>query len=116
MNMHAPRITHTAIEVSVDHPAFAGHFPRFPVLPGAVLVDELLQVFQRERGIDLTQWDIMSIKFLGAVRPGDALLLEHETPKNNLIRFTLRCAERTIASGSLSSAAQSRAAPPDSRS
>ncbi len=116
MSMSAHRIMHTAIEVSVDHPSFAGHFPRFPVLPGAVLLDEVLQVFQRERGIDLTRWDITAVKFLDALRPGDALLLEHEAPKSNLIRFTLRSAERIIASGSVSSATQSRAAAPDGRS
>ena len=35
------------------HPSFPGHFPNFPVLPGAVLLDEVLQIMQRARGIDL---------------------------------------------------------------
>jgi 3-hydroxyacyl-[acyl-carrier-protein] dehydratase len=96
----------SAIEVPKDHPAFAGHFPKFPVLPGAVLLDAALQVIQCERGIDLTQWQIASVKFLGVVRPGDALCLEHEIRKSGLIRFSVRVADRTVASGSLSSAAQ----------
>ncbi len=33
-----------SLEISADHPAFAGHFPNFPVLPGAVLLDEALKV------------------------------------------------------------------------
>jgi acyl-coenzyme A synthetase/AMP-(fatty) acid ligase len=86
------------------HPAFAGHFPTFPVLPGAVLLDEALQAIQHARGIDLT-WHIASVKFLGAVRPGDSLSLEHAAPKNGLIRFTIRAPDRVIASGSLSNAA-----------
>jgi 3-hydroxyacyl-[acyl-carrier-protein] dehydratase len=98
-------IMHSPIEVPADHPAFAGHFPRFPVLPGAVLLDEALQVIQRERGIDLTQWQITSAKFLEVVRPGDALRLEHDAPKSGLIRFTVRVANRTVASGSLSNKA-----------
>ena len=52
--------------------------PGFPVLPGAVLLDEVLPVIERQRGIDLTQWQIASAKFLEPVRPGDALRLEHE--------------------------------------
>jgi 3-hydroxymyristoyl/3-hydroxydecanoyl-(acyl carrier protein) dehydratase len=101
---------HGALEVPRDHPAFAGHFPRFPVLPGAVLLDEALQVIERERGIDLTQWQIASVKFLDAVRPGDALLLEHAAPDSGMIRFTIRAANRTVASGRVSRAAPPRAA------
>jgi 3-hydroxyacyl-[acyl-carrier-protein] dehydratase len=114
------------LEVPRDHPSFAGHFPKFPVLPGAVLLDAALQVIQRERGIDLRQWQIASVKFLDAVRPGDALRLEHVVAaKSGLIRFTIRVADRTVVSGSLSSAApavttptgatQPRAARPSNR-
>jgi 3-hydroxyacyl-[acyl-carrier-protein] dehydratase len=92
---------HSRLEVARDHPAFAGHFPKFPVLPGAALLDEALQLIQRERGIDLIQWQVASVKYLDVVRPGDVLGLEHDIPKNGLIRFTIRCADRTVASGSL---------------
>jgi 3-hydroxyacyl-[acyl-carrier-protein] dehydratase len=104
---------HSPIEVPSDHPSFAGHFPKFPVLPGAILLDAALQVIQRERGIDLTQWQIASVKFLGVVRPGDALRLEHSVgTQSGLIRFQVRVADRTVASGSLSSAAQAGARQP----
>jgi 3-hydroxyacyl-[acyl-carrier-protein] dehydratase len=99
------------LEIPRDHPAFAGHFPRFPILPGAVLLDEALQVIERERGIDLTQWHLASVKFQGAVLPGDALRLEHAAPDGALIRFTILAADRavggkdrTVASGNLSRA------------
>lgn len=101
---------HSPIEISSDHPSFPGHFPNFPVLPGAVLLDEVLQIMQRAWGIDLTQWHIASAKFLGAVRPGDALSLEHHAPESGFIRFTIRTADRTVASGSLRSAAPGRSA------
>jgi 3-hydroxyacyl-[acyl-carrier-protein] dehydratase len=91
------------LEIPRDHPAFVGHFPKFPVLPGAILLDEALQVIQRERRIDLTQWHIASVKFLDAVRPGDALHLEHDLAESGLIRFRIRAANRTVATGSLSS-------------
>jgi 3-hydroxyacyl-[acyl-carrier-protein] dehydratase len=107
----------SSIEVPRDHPSFAGHFPRFPVLPGAVLLDAALQAIQRERGIDVTQWQIASVKFLDAVRPGDALRLEHIVASNSgLIRFTIlatdRGKDRTVVRGSLSSAAPTVAAHP----
>ena len=106
MSLQGAATMHGTIEVPKDHPAFAGHFPKFPVLPGAVLLDEALQVIQRERGIDLTQWQIASAKFLEVVRPGDALRLEHSVARRGLIRFTIRVANRIVASGSLSSAAR----------
>jgi acyl-coenzyme A synthetase/AMP-(fatty) acid ligase len=96
---------HSPIEVPRDHPSFAGHFPKFPVLPGAVLLDEALQVIQRERGIDLARWHVASVKFLGLVRPGDDLRLEHSAAgRSGTIRFTILTADRTVASGSLSNA------------
>jgi|SRR5579859_753698 len=102
------------LEVPRDHPSFAGHFPKFPVLPGAALLDALLQVIQRERAIDLTQWHIASVKFIDVIRPGDALRLEHIVAgKSGLIRFTVRVADRTVTSGSLSSTTPEGAAQPD---
>jgi 3-hydroxyacyl-[acyl-carrier-protein] dehydratase len=95
---------HSPLEIPRDHPAFAGHFPKFPVLPGAVLLDEALQVIQRERHIDLTQWHIASVKFLDVVRPGDALRLEHGLAESGVIHFRIRALNRTVAAGSLSSA------------
>src|SRR6266852_1704499 len=104
----------SSIEVPRDHPSFAGHFPKFPVLPGAALLEAALHVIQRERGIDLTQWRIASVKFIDVVRPGDALRLEHIVAgESGLIRFTVRVADRTVASGSLSSATPEGAPQPD---
>jgi 3-hydroxymyristoyl/3-hydroxydecanoyl-(acyl carrier protein) dehydratase len=101
MSRQSSPTVHSPIEVATNHPSFAGHFPQFPVLPGAVLLDEALQVIERSRGIDLKQWHVVSVKFLDAVRPGDALSLEHGAPDEGSIRFTIRAANRTVASGSL---------------
>jgi acyl-coenzyme A synthetase/AMP-(fatty) acid ligase len=103
---------HSPLDVPPDHPSFAGHFPKFPVLPGAALLDEALQAIERQRGIELTRWHIASVKFLGLVRPGDALHLEHSVAADSgSIRFTIRVADRTVASGSLVNAAQPASAP-----
>ena len=101
MKHQAASTLQSPIEISRDHPSFAGHFPKFPVLPGAVLLDEALHVIERARDIDLKEWLLVSVKFLDAVRPGDALSLEHGAPDDGIIRFTIRAANRTVASGSL---------------
>jgi 3-hydroxymyristoyl/3-hydroxydecanoyl-(acyl carrier protein) dehydratase len=110
MSPHAAAIMHGPIEVPREHPSFAGHFPKFPILPGAVLLDEVLQAIHLARGIDMREWQVASVKFLGAVRPGDALHLEHALV-GGVIRFTIRAASRIVASGSLSRKAPSDRSP-----
>jgi 3-hydroxymyristoyl/3-hydroxydecanoyl-(acyl carrier protein) dehydratase len=92
---------HSSLHIAADHPAFAGHFPAFPVLPGAILLDEMLKAIELARGIDLRGWRIGSAKFLDAVRPGETLVLEHEAPAPGLIRFAIRVENRKVTSGTL---------------
>ena len=91
----------SALEIAAAHPSFAGHFPAFPVLPGAILLDEMLHVIEQARGIDLKSWHISSAKFLDAVRPHDSLVLEHEMSAPGSIHFTIRVGGRKVASGTL---------------
>jgi 3-hydroxyacyl-[acyl-carrier-protein] dehydratase len=92
---------HSTLHIAADHPAFAGHFPAFPVLPGAILLDEMLKAIELARGIDLRGWHIRSAKFLHAVRPGETLDLEHEAPAPGLIQFAILVANRKVTSGIL---------------
>ena len=91
----------STLSIAADHPSFAGHFPAFPVLPGALLLDEMLKAIELTRGIDLKRWHISSAKFLDVVRPRDCLVLEHEASAPGLIRFTIRVDDRKVASGTL---------------
>jgi 3-hydroxyacyl-[acyl-carrier-protein] dehydratase len=91
----------STLNIAADHPSFAGHFPSFPVLPGALLLDEMLAAIQLARGIDLRSWHVSSVKFLDAVRPRDCLALEHEATTGGLIHFTIRVDTRKVASGTL---------------
>jgi 3-hydroxymyristoyl/3-hydroxydecanoyl-(acyl carrier protein) dehydratase len=89
------------ILIAADHPAFAGHFPGMPVLPGVVLLDEALHAIGAALGIEPSTWCVGSAKFLSLVRPGDRLRLAHECRANGSIRFTLHCEDRLVASGLL---------------
>lgn len=104
MNLTAP------LNIAADHPAFAGHFPGLPILPGAVLLDEALRSIELRLALDLTQWQVATAKFLETVRPGERLTLEHTSPANGLIRFTVRVAERPVLKGTLSKAPLGRRA------
>ena len=77
----------TTLVISPQHPAFDGHFPGGPLLPGVVLLDEMLRVLEAGAG-----WTLSSAKFLHPVRPGETLTLEHVTLNNGSIRFSIRSA------------------------
>ncbi len=91
----------STLVIAENHPSFSGHFPGFPVLPGALLLDETIRAIQAARGMDLTRWSIVSAKFLDAVRPWDKLIVEHDASPG-LIRFTIRAENRKVAGGTLS--------------
>jgi 3-hydroxymyristoyl/3-hydroxydecanoyl-(acyl carrier protein) dehydratase len=100
----------TEIELSIptQHPAYRGHFPGRPVLPGVVLLDATLQALGNSSHEGVRGWEINSAKFQSAVRPGEALTLRHETLPNGSIRFSIRAADRTVASGTLVAPAAAR--------
>ena len=92
------------LKIAADHPAFAGHFPGYPILPGAALLDQALYEMARSYALDLTHWQFATVKFLKAVRPGDTLGLEHSR-LDARIRFLIRNADGSlVASGPLSAA------------
>ena len=93
-------MTHTAtLIVPMQHPAFDGHFPGAPLLPGVVLLDEMLRAVEDAgRG---GGWSISTAKFLQPVRPGETLTLEHEPVANGALRFAIRSAGRPVATGTL---------------
>jgi len=80
-----------------------------PVLPGALLLDEVLHLVQLELALDLVEWQVAAAKFLEPVRPGDVLTMEH-TAASDTVRFAVRVADRLALTGSL---ARLRPAAPD---
>ncbi len=89
------------LSVAAGHAAFAGHFPGNPILPGVVLLDAVLNGLEHACGLDLRACRLASAKFLGLVRPGDALELEFDAPANGAIRFLVNGAAGPVLRGVL---------------
>lgn len=87
--------------VPADHPAFTGHFPGNPILPGVVLLDMALHAMADAVGIGLGACEIGSVKFLGPAKPGDTLEIRHDFPAGGIIRFDIVAGTRKIASGNI---------------
>ena len=82
-------------EIAKDHPAYQGHFPGHPVLPGVVLLAEAMRALAKEG------WNVEGAKFLMPVEPGMPLTLEHEALASGVVRFAIRCADGVVATGNL---------------
>ncbi len=89
------------LAIPADHPAFAGHFPGMPMLPGALLLDAALEVLAREQALDLRLWRLSFAKFLQVVRPGTALEVTHAPAPNGDWRITVSGASGPVLSAAL---------------
>src|SRR5438034_504129 len=89
------------VTIGAEHPALAGHFPGAPILPGVLLLDEMLRAVEQERSHARTRWRIGAAKFVKPVRPGETLTLEHEPLANGSIRFHIASAGQPVAHGVL---------------
>lgn len=88
-------------QVPADHPAFAGHFPGRPIVPGVVLLDRAILFAEQMLGQSGQLWQIGNAKFFSPVGPDEALVFALERKTSGAIAFTARAGERNVASGSL---------------
>ena len=88
------------LPIAIDHPAYAGHFPGRPILPGVVLLDAALHALAARLGMAGAA-QLKSAKFHRPVQPGETLTLHATELPAGGFRFDIRCGERSVASGSL---------------
>ena len=98
---HAAPLQRTIVQIAADHPAFAGHFPGSPVLPGVCLLAEVIEVALREPGHAQVIGKAPCIavaKFVAPVRPGAELAI-HLSARNGRLVFEAWLGRQLAASG-----------------
>jgi len=95
-------VGHTvALAIAADHPAFAGHFPGRPLLPGVALLSEVLEAVLAEPALVAAVSPaprLSAVKFLAPIGPGAALTIRFEASATAL-RFEVTDGTRLAASG-----------------
>jgi 3-hydroxyacyl-[acyl-carrier-protein] dehydratase len=101
----------TPWQVPLDHPAFAGHFPGTPIVPGVLLLDAVIHaittgvagapVARCDSAVEHAECMVRSVKFLSPVRPGDALVIHHQRRAGGVIHFEILAGSRKVAVGDI---------------
>ena len=96
----------TTVHFGAGHPAFAGHFPGQPIVPGVLLLDAAVHAAQlalRPGSGDAAApaCEIGSAKFLRPVGPGETLTISLATTATGAVRFEISSGSRKVATGTL---------------
>jgi 3-hydroxymyristoyl/3-hydroxydecanoyl-(acyl carrier protein) dehydratase len=83
--------------VDESHPSLPGHFPGAPVVPGVVLLSQVLAEL-REQSPELVVTGIRKLKFLRMLLPGQYFTVEFEAPQAARLRFKCWLASESLTS------------------
>ena len=91
-------------QIPDDYPYFDGHFPGYPILPGAAQLSELIVPLVRRVRPELGRLRAMArLKFSGRIQPGETIdVVLQGRPGDGQLDFTLRRGKTLCAAGSLS--------------
>ena len=87
-------------KVASDHPALVGHFPGNPIVPGVLILDEVLQAIKQWRG-QLFLKSVVSVKFTSTLKPGNAFDINLSEDGSSHIEFECLLGGSKFASGRL---------------
>ena len=90
------------LQIAADHPTSAGHFPGNPIIPGALLLAEVLRAIVAAEKMHLLSCNVKSAKFQHPARPGDCVEIEYTFSATAAIDFKCAVAGIRVMSGIIS--------------
>lgn len=89
------------LTITNDHPALPGHFPGHPVVPGVLVLDEVIETLKHRFGDALVVTGLPAVKLSSPLKPEEVLMITIESEDTETAAFTCRVGSRLIASGSI---------------
>lgn len=90
------------LNFTADHPTGAGHFPGNPIIPGALLLAEVLRMIAGAEHILVASCNVKSAKFQHPARPGDSVEIEYSFTASGALDFKCAVAGTRVLSGVIS--------------
>ena len=84
--------------VDARHPSLPGHFPGEPVLPGVVVLEQVIEAARAWLGPGLTVVGLPQAKFMSPLRPGDEARIRLRRVGDKL-HFRVVCGDRLATAG-----------------
>ena len=88
--------------ISADHPSLPGHFPDMPLVPGVVILDEVIAaLLEWRKDCELT--GIQTVKFLVPLKPEEPFSIRFSAGDEGggEMNFSCRVEDRVIVEGRL---------------
>jgi 3-hydroxymyristoyl/3-hydroxydecanoyl-(acyl carrier protein) dehydratase len=90
--------------INSAHPSLRGHFPGNPVVPGVVLLDEVVAVVVERRGRDFRPDGFPAVKFLSPLLPDVPFTIVIRDPGGARVEFECLCDGRVLLRGTVAGA------------
>jgi len=87
------------VTIKKDHPSLSGHFPGNPVIPGVVILEEVLEAIRQTEPGMISLLGAPSVKFHTPLRPEEEMTIRLEPYQPQGRGFTCMTGTRLIASG-----------------
>jgi 3-hydroxymyristoyl/3-hydroxydecanoyl-(acyl carrier protein) dehydratase len=88
--------------IHADHPSLPGHFPGAPLVPGVVILDEVIAALDQWQGNSQLS-GVRNVKFLAPLKPEQLFTISFSVASNDAdeVSFCCRAEERVIVEGRL---------------
>jgi 3-hydroxyacyl-[acyl-carrier-protein] dehydratase len=91
------------LTIAKDHAALPGHFPGYPVVPGVVILDEVIETLKQQHRHSVFVTGLPAVKLCSPLKPDEPLVITIESEDGGTAAaFTCRVGSRLVACGSIS--------------